>query len=221
MEQIEIEAFWRDTIGLNHSELLNEVVKNSSTWNVRRRDILVREREKLSDIPFLITGAAKSYSFDANGKEKVLCFTYLPGEPVTSIYRLDQEISSVCTIEIIQDGTLLFIPLELLNNLVANHLEAAHIYEGMLSRSLEKVVQRDWALASCTAPERYEWFERSYPGLSKIASKKDIAAFLNMSSESLSRILKLYGEKRELTLESDPGQSQSIFDWAGQCCGSG
>ncbi len=188
---MEIKAFWRDTIGVQETDLLKEAVRHSSIRRLKRKEIVIREHEQLTEIPFLLSGVVKSYCLDAEGREKIFCFGYRPGEPVTSIYSLDREICSVGTIEVVRDAMLLYIPLEEMDRLVRGNLEAARIYESLLSRSLQTVIERDHVLASCTARQRYEWFTRYYPGLEEQVSKKDIASYLNMSSESLSRIIKI------------------------------
>ncbi|MCD7884000.1 MAG: Crp/Fnr family transcriptional regulator [Lachnospiraceae bacterium] len=188
---MEITAFWRDIIGLKETELLAEAVRYSEIRRLKKRSIVIRENERLTEIPFLVSGAVKSYCLGADGSERIFCFGYRPGEPATSIYSLDKEITSICTIEVVCDAELLYIPLKELNRLVQDSIEAAHVYETMLSVSLHNTAERDRALVSYTARQRYEWFTRFYPGLEELISKKDIASFLNMSSESLSRVRKI------------------------------
>lgn len=188
---MEIIAFWRDIIGLKDPELLAEAARYSEIRTLKKRSTVIRENESLTEIPFLVSGAVKDYCLGADGSERIFCFGYRPGEPVTSIYSLDKEIISICTIEVVCDAQLLYIPLKELNRLVQSSIEAAHVYETMLSVSLRNTVERDRALVSYTARQRYEWFTRFYPGLEELISKKDIASFLNMSSESLSRVRKI------------------------------
>ncbi|MCD7957471.1 MAG: Crp/Fnr family transcriptional regulator [Lachnospiraceae bacterium] len=188
---MEITAFWRDIIGLKETELLAEAVRYSEIRRLKKRSTVIRENERLTEIPFLVSGVVKSYCLGADGSERIFCFGYRPGEPVTSIYSLDKEITSICTIEVVNDAELLYIPLKELNRLVQSSVEAARIYEAMLSVSLYITVERDRALVSYTARQRYEWFTEFYPGLEELISKKDIASFLNMSSESLSRVRKI------------------------------
>ncbi|MCD8015543.1 MAG: Crp/Fnr family transcriptional regulator [Lachnospiraceae bacterium] len=188
---MEITAFWRDIIGLKGTELLAEAVSYSEICRLKKRSTVIRENECLTEIPFLVSGVVKSYCLGGDGSERIFCFGYRAGEPVTSIYSLDKEITSLCTIEVVSDAELLYIPLKELNRLVLSSIEAARIYEAMLSVSLYNTVERNRALVSYTARQRYEWFTEFYPGLEELISKKDIASFLNMSSESLSRVRKI------------------------------
>ncbi|MCD7763802.1 MAG: Crp/Fnr family transcriptional regulator [Lachnospiraceae bacterium] len=184
---MDITAFWRDIIGIKDSWLLGELTRYSSVRSLKKNDIVIRENEPLTEIPLLMSGVVKSYCLDTEGKEKIICLVYQPGAPVTSIYSLDGDISSIGTIAVVCDASLLYIPVRVLKHLIENNREAAQVYENILSGSLKEVVERDRVLASCTVRQRYEWFVRYYPGLEKLVSKKDIASFLNMSSESLSR----------------------------------
>ncbi|MCC8045055.1 MAG: Crp/Fnr family transcriptional regulator [Clostridiales bacterium] len=188
---MEITAFWQDIIGLKEEKLLAEAVRYSEIRTLKKRSIVIRENERLTEIPLLVSGVVKSYCLSADGNERIFCFGYRVGEPATSIYSLDKEIISACTIEVVRDAQLLYIPLEELNRLVQSSIEAAHVYETILSVSLRDMAERDRALVSYTARQRYEWFTRYYPGLEELISKKDIASFLNMSSESLSRVRKI------------------------------
>ena len=84
----------------------------------------------------------------------------------------------------------MYISMETLLELVRNNLEAARVYNRLLSMSIRKIMEHEKILASCDARERYRWFIETYPGLAEQINKKDIASYLNMSPETLSRILK-------------------------------
>lgn len=82
------------------------------------------------------------------------------------------------------------VPMVCLVKLIHNNIEASHVYSRMLSMSLRKVIEHNKILMICEVQERYQWFRETYPGLSELVRKKDIASYLGMTPESLSRILK-------------------------------
>ena len=74
--------------------------------------------------------------------------------------------------------------------LTKDNLDVARIYNKMLSISLKKVIEHNRILSDYEVQERYQWFLETYPGLFELVRKKDVASFLGMTPESLSRVLK-------------------------------
>lgn len=183
-------VFWKNVVGVKDETVLKALEKHSTEWNLKKGDLVIREGTIVTQIPFLISGVLKAFYTETSEKNRVYCFGYVPGEPVTAITALGTGAKSACTVEALSNCSLMYISMETLLGLVRNNLEAARVYNRLLSMSIRKIMEHEKILASCDARERYRWFIETYPGLAEQINKKDIASYLNMSPETLSRILK-------------------------------
>ncbi len=191
---MDTEELWQQIMGIRDDALLRELELSTSVWKVKSREMIIEENMVLSDFIFMGTGLVKATS-QGNGRNRcVMAFSYLPGDPVSPIYDLKEPQRSYCRVETIEDSTMFCIPISKLNELVETNLEAALFYSSMLGISLQNMIEMNQILALGTGKERYQWFLNTYPGLIERVSKKDIAAFLNMSPENLSRIRKTIPE---------------------------
>ncbi len=187
---------WQQIIGIKDNDLLHELEISTSIWKVKSKEIIIEENMVLPNFIFMGTGLTKATSQGKGTKRCVMSFNYLPGEPISPIHDIGVPVRSYCRVETIEDSTMFCIPISKLSELVETNLEAALFYTSMLALSLQNMVEKNQILALGTGRERYQWFLDTYPGLVERVSKKDIAAFLNMTPENLSRIRKTFPEKK-------------------------
>ena len=89
--------------------------------------------------------------------------------------------------------------------LIEQSPEMMRLYNRALSLAYKKL---NWTWGYCCKTtgqkERYQYFVDTYQDLVDVVSKKDIASYLHLSPESLSRVLKSYKEEKiEKRIESD------------------
>ena len=109
---------------------------------------------------------------------------------MTGIANIDKNMKSFLTIEVIKDCELLCISVDLLEKLLLKSQEVTLACNRMLGISAIKAMEHEKIIISSKAKERYHYFADTHPELMNVVSKKDIASYLNMTPESLSRILK-------------------------------
>lgn len=69
--------------------------------------------------------------------------------------------------------------------------EAHEIYRNVLHRYYEKCRERDYESRNKTAAMRFEKLIKEYPGIEQDVSQEDIASYLGITPQSLSRIKRL------------------------------
>lgn len=191
---MDVQTFYKKVMGIKDGFVVRKLEQNSYRWKVKKREIVVKQGDVVTELPFVVAGVMKAWQVDSNGKKRVCCFKYRPGAPVSYISNLGSDVKSMCTIEAVQDSELLCVPMNVLLEFIKNNLEISNKYSWMLSRSIQEISEYQRMIYSYDARGKYEWFLETYPGLDALVSKKDIASFLNMSPESLSRVLSKRGD---------------------------
>ena len=181
--------FFQKYLKIGDEKILDELERHSWLWRAKRRDRIMEEGELLKDIPFLVSGILKACYRDSSGEENVYCFAYREGEVEASINSLHGEVRAISTVKAITECELCYVSLEVLQNLVRSVPELGYTYETLLSESMKNMVEYERIVNQCDSTMRYAWFAEKYPELTdRRISQKDIASYLHMSAEHLSRI---------------------------------
>lgn len=180
--------FFRKYLNIDDGKILDEMEHHSEVWTVKKREIIMQEGETVTDIPFLISGVLKAYYHDSHGVEKVYCFAYRSGDHAASIKDIYGDVKAICTVEAVQESELCYISLPVLQKLIQKESAIRMTYETLLTASIAGMVEHEKVIASGSPSERYAWFREKYHEIESEISRKDIASYLNMTPEHLSRI---------------------------------
>ena len=91
---------------------------------------------------------------------------------------------------------MLCVPIPELLKLIEQSPEMMRLYNRALSLAYKKLIEHEDIVTNHRAKERYQYFVDTYRDLVDVVSKKDIASYLHLSPESLSRVLKSYKEEK-------------------------
>lgn len=177
--------FFRDVLHVPEGEALDAIVAAAELKRLKKGELLIREGEQQSKVFFLVKGILRGYFFDANGREITDCFGVQSGTPAMPANAMDAP--SSINIEALEDGELLGISIETVNQLLDRYPELWRVYRTLSENSLEYHWEK-MAAHQNSAMERYQWFLNKYPDLIDRIKGKYIASFLGITPVTLSRL---------------------------------
>jgi CRP-like cAMP-binding protein len=159
-------------------------------WELKtipKKGYLLKSGQICNRDSFVLDGMLKSYFIDQNGKENVI-FIAIEGWWATDLDSFYHEKFSDFNIQAIGKSSLLQITRKNFENLITSVPILERYFRVILQNYTVSLQRRITLRASQSAFERYQTFLRQYPIISKKAPLKDIASYLDMSPELLSKI---------------------------------
>lgn len=146
---------------------------------------LISEGRRHHYLYLIRDGSAKSY-YQKESKEVCLWFAF-KNEIVSTIKTFEGAPSNE-TIELLEDSTLIQFKIEPIKKLAEINLSISHWILYIITEHAIFLEERLYKLQFMTSQERYEELIKVAPELLQKVSLTDIASFLGMSRETLSRI---------------------------------
>ena len=148
-------------------------------------EILIEHGKKNEFVFFLISGSAKSYNFK-DSKQICLWFAF-ESHCIATIRSFDDLISQE-TVELLEDSELIQIKLGDLMTLSNQFTSISSLMLQLLKEHILFLEYKMNGLQFMTSAERYDKLIRDYPEVLQRVSLTDIASYLGISRETLSRI---------------------------------
>ncbi|WP_145857080.1 Crp/Fnr family transcriptional regulator [Pedobacter suwonensis] len=171
------------------NELKSAIVKNSHIAQVKKKTILLSAGESSNAIYFIVSGAARVYYLDKDGKQTNTWFLF-ENELLISVYGFFTGQPSFEYIETIEDTTLVVIKKEKLDEIYRKFMEFNFIGRKLTEHYYIRNELQANELRILSAKERYENLLKRNPQLFQRVSLGHIASYLGISQETLSRIRK-------------------------------
>lgn len=191
--RLDIEKFFRETMGVSDSQLVQRLAAISEPVYLAKGDLLVRQGERQEDFLFLVTGIFRGFYLDIQGREITDCFGFKPGTPGMSA-TINNAISPI-SIEAATECVFVRVPGAALLPLITSSPLLLKIYNEILQTAMQIHWELKIVVSQRPALERYQWFVQSYPGLIDRISDKHIASYLGMSPVTFSRIRRTMREQ--------------------------
>ena len=147
--------------------------------------ILIEHGKKNEFVFFLISGSAKSYNYK-DSKQICLWFAF-DSDCIATIRSLDDLISQE-TVELLEDSELIQIKLGDLMTLSNQFTSISSLILQLLKEHILFLEYKLNGLQFMTSEERYDKLIRDFPEVLQRVSLTDIASYLGLSRETLSRI---------------------------------
>jgi len=155
---------------------------------LKRRQHLLAEGDVCTKITFVISGCLRSYAIDSNGAEHVLqfapsgwwigdMFSMLTGEPA----RLN--------VDALEESEVVFILKPDFESLTTRLPKFAHFRRMLAENAVGTYQYRQIDNLTLSAIERYKKFCNTYPSLIRTLPQKQVASYIGVTPEFLSRML--------------------------------
>ncbi len=154
---------------------------------IKRKQYILQESDICKYFTYVVEGCFKMYGVDKSGTEHNLLFAS-EDEWITDIDSLHKERPSKLFIEAIEPSTILQISKGDLWYLYTNHPKFNRNFRVIIEDKYIELQNRLLQTFSTTAYERYESFLEQYPNLSHRLPNTQIASYLGITPEFLSKI---------------------------------
>ncbi|MBY0535207.1 MAG: Crp/Fnr family transcriptional regulator [Chitinophagaceae bacterium] len=166
---------------------LTVVLNRMRKKTVKKKQYLLQADQVAKDAAFVVSGCLRSYSIDDNGFEHILQFAP-QGWWITDMFSFISEQPGNLFIDAIENTELLLLSrkdqLALFDELPKLERYFRIVTEKSLVNSRQRLVEN----LSLTAKERYERFCNIYPTLINTLPQKQIAGFIGVTPEFLSKM---------------------------------
>lgn len=191
--------FYSNVFQLKNKDLCRKLADATERVEMQAGDIMFQKGETLNYIYFLESGVCRATFLDFAQKEITDCLAFRAGEAImTSFDRLEMNVASPYTMEVLQDSSFFCIAMERMLSLMQEYpVELLTLYNRLLVQSLEEHREAKLVLYQYDGKGRYQWFLRKYGELNDMVQDKYIASFLGMTPVSLSRLKKSLRESQQ------------------------
>jgi CRP-like cAMP-binding protein len=155
---------------------------------IRKKHFLSQEGDLSKGPVFVTEGILRSYTIDKNGFEHILQFAP-PGWWMADMYSLVTGLPGKLSIDAIDNTELLLLPKKSLDKLYIEIPAFERFFRILAEKSLVAYQQRLMDSLSLTARERYGNFCRLYPSLIECLPQKQVASYIGVTPEFLSKML--------------------------------
>ena len=155
-----------------------------------RKKLFLSQEGDISKGPFFVTkGILRSYTVDKNGFEHILQFAP-PGWWMADMYSLITQQPGSLSIDAVEDSDVLLLPKQELDKLYNEIPAFERFFRILAENALVTFQQRLIDNLSLTAKERYANFCKRYPLLIERLPQKQVASYIGVTPEFLSKMLK-------------------------------
>jgi CRP-like cAMP-binding protein len=165
----------------------DDIEKSFSLLKQKKGDKYVSEGEVPDSIAFVVSGLYKYYYIDRDGNEWVKHFTP-ENDFVASYAAFILRKPSLYSIEALEDSELLVLKYKDYMDGFEESIYWQNIARKFTERMYIIKELREGSFLKDTAEERYLQFNKDYPEIQKRLKQKDIASYLGIKPETLSRI---------------------------------
>ena len=168
------------------AELRAQLEEHTRMVNVKRGEILLKEGESSRNVSLVLEGMIRSY-YLKDGEDISSRFT-TEGEIVLSVNSFYTRKPGYEFLEAYEDGVIAQLSFDKQEELLKNYLEYNYIVRLFTQKYYAASEEHLFQLRKQSAEKKWSYFMEQYPHLVQRVKLKDIASFLGLRQETLSRI---------------------------------
>lgn len=185
--------FFSGVLEIEDTLLIQDLCEISKIVEPKKGELLIRIGEEQKGLLFLIEGICRGYFVAEDGREVTDSFIHRCGTPMMTGHAIDG--AAVVNLIAETDVKCVRVEVQPLMRRLSESAILMRLQNQMFMKSLEEQVKMKHVMCFERAKARYLWFLDNYEGLIDVVRHKDIASFLGIEPESLSRIRKQLAAK--------------------------
>lgn len=175
---------------IEQNELKNRVIER----RVKRRQFILQENDVCKYYTFVVSGCFKMYAVDDKGAEHNIQFA-AENDWIADIASFHSGNPSRLYIEAIEPSVILQIDTTNLVYLYHHHPKFDRIFRVIAENNFVELQNRVLLNISSTADERYQAFLHQYPNLANRLPDTQIASYIGITPEFLSKVRRIRAKK--------------------------
>lgn len=186
--------YFKDKIDLTSQEI--QLICDAYEFtSIDKKDFLFKQGEKCKIESFVVQGAVKVSYLDEKGQEHILYFAFKDWW-VGDIASFNSQDLSIMSAQALDQTFVLSITLEKKEELFSKIPKLERMFRIVTQRTLAVLQKRFFLAMSGSAKDRYIQLVQRYPKIEQLVPQYQIASYLGILPESLSRMKKqLYVSK--------------------------
>ena len=161
---------------------------------LRKRQFLLHEGDVCKHLAFVNNGCLREYTVDHKGEEHIIQFA-IRDWWISDLNSFLGGSTSTHNIDAVQDSDILLLEKEARANMLEAVPKMERFFRLLLEANHVATHKRINASLSASAEERYLAFIKTYPALVEQVPQSQIASYLGITPQSLSRIRKDLAQK--------------------------
>lgn len=170
------------------------IKQNFHLKEIKKKEYFLKEGEVRFNQAFIISGCFRVFYRDQKSAEHVLYFGFKEWW-IGDIAALQTDQPSKFNVQALEDSWILEFSNEDVDNLLSKVSKFEHLFRVMTQRKLSLLQNRFLMTISASAEERYLDLIKKQPRIEQLIPQKQIASYLGIMPESLSRMKKQLLEK--------------------------
>jgi CRP-like cAMP-binding protein len=167
--------------------------------SLKRKELFLEEGVVCRYSAFVVDGALKSFTIDEEGKEHILSFA-VPDWWISDMYSLISQKPAILNIGAIADAEVVMLSRESQQKLYEQVPKFERFFRILVENSLVANQQRLIDNLSASAEDRYLHFIKKYPSIPSCVPQHNIASYLGITPEFLSKIRARLAKRKPVQL---------------------
>ena len=183
---MDFENFFRGVLAIKDEELVREFAGGATQRVLAKGECVLLAGDIQTEVSFLVSGIARTYSIDADGRDVTECIVSAPGAALAPSPNLAGR--AVSSVEMIVVGEVVSVGIPLIERLLKTSLAANQLYSRLVCMAWQEHWEVRRLLSQKRGRERYLWFLDRYGDIVDKVPNRYVASLLGMTPVSLSRL---------------------------------